>query len=155
MNLFEIDDRIEELIDEETGVITDVEALEALEMERDAKISNIGCLIKESKAEQDAIKKAKQDLDKRLKVAENRERSCKTYLATYLNGAKFKDGRVSISYRSSTSTEVDEDIDLNKLPDDCKKITIEPSKTAIKERLEAGEVIEGCRLVQKNNLIVR
>ena len=46
MNLFQIDDAIMECIDQETGDIIDVEKLDALEMEREKKISNTACFIK-------------------------------------------------------------------------------------------------------------
>jgi V/A-type H+-transporting ATPase subunit E len=55
MNLFEIDDAILACVDLETGDIIDVEKLEALELERDTKISNIACWIKNLKAEAEAI----------------------------------------------------------------------------------------------------
>jgi len=155
MKLYEIDEKILSLVDEETGEIADLEALEALEMERDAKISNIGCWIKDLKAEAEAIKAEKQNLEKRQKVAENKAEQLKGFLTRYLNGAKYKDARVSISYRSSVSTEVDEALDLNKLPEEFKKVKVEANKTAIKEALQAGEVIEGCRLVEKTNIQIR
>lgn len=155
MKLYEIDEAILACIDEETGDVIDIERLTELEMERDAKISNIGCWIKDLKAEAEAIKAEKQNLDKRQKAAENKVESLKEFLSRYLDGAKYKDARVAISYRKTTSTEVAEDLDLNTLPDDCKKIKIEASKTAIKEHLLAGEEIAGCALVEKNSIQIK
>lgn len=155
MTLYEIEQSILECVDMETGDIIDIDRLNALELERDAKISNIGCWIKDLKAEAEAIKAEKQNLEKRQKVAENKAEQLKGFLTRYLNGAKYKDARVSISYRSSVSTEVDETLDLNKLPDEFKKVKVEANKTAIKEALQAGEVIEGCRLVEKTNIQIR
>lgn len=51
MKLFDIDARImacvkideKRMLDTETGEIVDLEAIEALEMERDTKLENIGC----------------------------------------------------------------------------------------------------------------
>lgn len=155
MKLYEIDAAIMDCVDEETGEIVDVERLEALEMERDAKISNIGCWIKDLRAFQDAIKNEKKNLDKKLKVAENKEEQLTRFIERYLAGATFKDARVAMSYRKSTSTEIEEGLDLNTLPDYCKKITIAANKTAIKEALQQGEVIEGCSLVTKNNIQIK
>lgn len=155
MNLYEIQEAILECIDMETGEIIDIDKLDALEMERDSKISNIGCWIKDLRAEAEAIKTEKQALDKRQKAAEHKEEQLKEYLSRFLNGAKYKDARVAISYRSSTSTVVDEFMDLNKLPDEYKKVKIEPNKTAIKEALKNGEVIEGCRLVESTSIQIR
>jgi hypothetical protein len=117
MNLYQIEDAILGCVDQETGDIVDIEKLEALEMERDTKISNIACWIKDLKAEAEAIKAEKQNLDKRLKADTNKAEQLKTYLDGYLNGAKFKDARCAISYRKSISTEIAEDLDLNTLPD--------------------------------------
>ena len=155
MNLYEIEDAILECVDTETGDIVDIERLEALELERDTKISNIACWIKDLKAEAEAIKTEKQALDKRQRVAENKAEQLKNYLSGFLNGAKFKDARVSISYRTSTSTQIDEGLDINSLPDEFKKVTVEPSKTAIKEALQNGQEIAGCRLVQNTSIQIR
>lgn len=155
MNLYQIEDAILDCVDTETGDIVDIEKLEALEMERDAKISNIACWIKDLKAEAEAIKAEKQNLDKRLKADTNKAEQLKNYLDGYLNGAKFKDARCAISYRKSVSTEIAEDLDINTLPDNCKKITVEANKTAIKEALQNGEVINGCKLVEKSNIQIK
>ena len=155
MWLYEIDNAIMECVDEETGNVVDVERLNALEMERDVKISNLACWIKDLKAEAAAIKEEKDNLNKRQKVAENKAASLSNYLQGYLNGAKFKDARCAISYRKSTTTDIDEDIDLDKLPNELKKITIEPSKSAIKEYLMDGYELEGCRLVENTNMIIK
>lgn len=155
MNLYEIDEAILECVDTETGDIVDLERLEALEIERDKKISNIACWIKDLKAEAEAIKAEKMALDKRQKAAENKGEQLKDFLSRYLAGAKYSDSRVAISYRKSVSTEIAEDLDLNTLPDDCKKITVAANKTAIKEALQSGKVIEGCALVEKNNIQIK
>lgn len=155
MNLYQIEDAILDCVDQETGDIVDIEKLEALEMERDTKISNIACWIKDLKAEAEAIKAEKQNLDKRLKADTNKAEQLENYLDGYLNGAKFKDARCAISYRKSISTEIAEDLDLNTLPDECKTIEVKANKTAIKEALQNGEVINGCKLVEKSNIQIK
>ena len=154
MTLYEIEQAIMDCVDED-GEVVDIDRLADLEMERDEKISNIGCWIKDLKAEAEALKIEKQNLEKRQKAAENKAESLKEFLSNFLNGAKYKDARVAISYRKSISTEIAEDLDLNKLPDDCKKVSIAPSKTAIKEHLMAGEILEGCALVEKNSIQIK
>lgn len=155
MNLFDIDAAILDCIDTETGDIVDIEKLEALELERDTKISNIGCWIKNLKAEAEAIKIEKQNMEKRQKAAENKAEQLKNYLNNYLAGASFKDAKVVISYRKSISTEIADDLDLNTLPDEYKKITVTADKTAIKEALQNGAVIDGCALVEKSNIQIK
>ena len=137
----------------EDGEVVDTEKLAALEMERDLKISNIACWIKELNAEAKAIKEEKDNLAKRQKVAENKAESLKNYLSMYLNGATFKDARCAVSYRHSTSTEFTGDV--NSLRDDLCTIKRDANKTAIKAALLAGEVIEGAALVEKDSIQIK
>ena len=155
MTLYEIDEAILDCIDLENGDILDIEKLDALEMERHAKISNLACWVKELRSDAAAIKAEKDVLDARMKAKNNLADRISNYLQNYLNGAKFEDSRCAISYRKSESTEIAEDLDLNTLPDDCKKITVTANKTAIKAALKSGVVIDGCTLVAKNNIQIR
>lgn len=155
MNLYEIEDAILECVDTETGDILDIEKLEALEIERDAKISNLACWVKELRSDAAAIKAEKDNLDKRMKAKENLADRISNYLQNFLNGAKFEDSRCAISYRKSESTEIADGLDLNTLPDECKKITVTANKTAIKEALKGGAKIDGCALVVKNNIQIK
>lgn len=50
MTLYEINEAIMACVDVETGEIIDLDRLNALEMERDRKISNVACWIKDLKA---------------------------------------------------------------------------------------------------------
>jgi hypothetical protein len=155
MNLFQIDDAIMACIDQETGDILDVEKLDALEMEREKKISNTACFIKNLRAEAEAIKAEKMKMADRQKAKENLADRLENYLANYLGGLTYEDEKCAISYRKSTSTEIAEDLDLSTLPDGCKKIKIEADKTAIKKALQNGEKIDGCTLVVKNNIQIK
>jgi len=155
MTLYEINEEILKCVDEETGDIIDFERLSELEIEESDKISNIACWIKDLKAEAEAIKTEKQNLEKRQKSAENKMESLKNYLAGYLGGRKFKDARCSISYRKSTATVIDESLDVSTLPTEYQKVKIEADKTAIKKALEAGTKIDGCVLVEKDNVIIK
>ena len=155
MKLYEIEAAIMDCIDEETGEVVDDEKLEALEMERDAKISNIACWIKDLRAEAAAIKAEKDNLEGRMKAKNNLADKLSLFLQNFLNGAKFEDSRCAISYRKSEATEIAEGLDLNTLPEYCKKITIAANKTAIKDALKQGEKIEGCSLVVRNNIQIK
>lgn len=154
MNLYEIDAAILGCVDMETGDIIDIDKLSALEMERDNKISNIACWIKDLKAEAEAIKAEKQNLDKRQKAAENKAESLKGYLAGYLNGAKYKDARVSISYRKSESVEIDEQF-LDELPPRFIKVERTVMKMPLKDALKGGQKFDGVRLVEKESIQIR
>ena len=155
MTIYDIEAEIMDCIDQETGEVIDIDRLNALEMERDKKISNVACWIKDLKAEAEAIKAEKQALEKRQKAAENKAESLKTWLSGILQGEKFKDSRCSISYRRSEKVTFADDFVVDSLPDEMKKITIEPRKTEIKEFLKAGGEIEGVRIEENTSMTIK
>ena len=155
MTIYEIEAEIMDCIDEETGEIIDIDRLNALEMERDRKISNVACWIKDLKAEAEAIKAEKQALEKRQKAAENKAESLKQWLQTVLEGEKFKDSRCSISYRRSEKVTFADDFVVDSLPDFMKKVTIEPRKTEIKDYLKTGATIDGVELVPNTSIQIK
>ena len=91
MKLFEIDERLaacvkindDQAVDTETGEVIDIEAVEALEMERDAKIENIGLWIKDLTAQAEAIKAEKNKLAEREKSAKNKVERLKEFLTVH------------------------------------------------------------------------
>ena len=159
MTIYEIDNEIMSCIDMETGEVIDTDKLNELQMERDAKIENVACWIKELKAEAEAIKNEKQALADRQRVAENKAESLKNWLAYALNGEKFKTAKCSISYRNSESVEVTEE-GLEALMRDHEDLltykTPEPNKKAIKDAIKNdGLTVAGVQLVQKTSTIVK
>lgn len=155
MTLYEIDQAILECLDEETGEIVDLERLSELNMEREKKISNVACWIKDLKAEAEALKVEKQNLAKRQQTCENKVESLKRWLAIALNGAKYKDSKCSVGYRKSTSVNFGINFDFNTLPEDLKKVTVEPKKNEIKQAIKDGLQIDGVTLEETNNIIVQ
>lgn len=151
--LYDIDERIQTLIDEETGEITDIEALERLQLERTEKCENIALAIKNAVADAAAYKAEKQAFEKKQKTAENKVESLKKYLAYALNGESLKTSRVQCVLKKSKSVNI---IDLSKLPKEYLRYS-EPTadKTALKAAIEAGTIIDGVELVEKENIIVR
>lgn len=153
MTIYEIDQAIMECVDLETGEIIDTEQLDRLQMERDAKLENVACWIKELKIEAEALKNEKQALEKRQKVAENKIESLKKYLAYTLDGKAFKSTRASVSFRTSESVEIDDiyAVDENYL----RYKEPEADKTAIKEALKAGKTVAGATLVENTSVIIK
>ena len=90
MTLYDIDAQIaaledaaedDMLIDEETGELISVaQALDALRMERDEKIENVACWVKNLCAEADAIRDEEDRLVKRRKAAETKAANLKAWL---------------------------------------------------------------------------
>ena len=158
MTIYEINEQILNCIDLETGEIIDIDRLNDLQLERDTKIENVACWIKELKAEAEAIKAEKLILAERQKVAENKAESLKKWLAYALDGQKFKTSKCSISYRKSESVEVTEEGLNNLIKEHDELLTYkapEPNKTAIKQALKDGLSVQGVQLVQNTSTIIK
>ena len=158
MKLYEIDNAIYECVNED-GEVIDQDKLEELQMERDKKIEGIACWIKELAAEANAIKEEKLKLEARQRVAENKVKSLKSYLAYALQGASFRTAKVSVSFRKTESVEVTPDGLENLMRggrDDLLKYKEpEPDKTAIKQALKSGLNVRGVQLVQNTSTIIK
>lgn len=153
MNLYEIDEAIQNCFDEETGEIFQPERLNNLEMEREKKVENIALWIKELAAESEALKREKLAFAERQRAAENKAASLKRYLTGYLDGEKFKSVRVAVSFRKTEQVQVEEGTFL---PDEYIRYKEpEVDKTALKAALKAGQVIEGASLVQNTSIIIK
>ena len=158
MKLYEIENAILDCIDLETGEVIDTERLDALQMERDAKIENVALWIKDLKAEAEAIKAEKMALAERQRVAENKAESLKKWLAYALQGEKFKTPKCAISFRKTEAVEVTEEGLNNLMKEHDELLTYkapEPNKTAIKQALKDGLSVEGVQLVQNTSTIIK
>lgn len=148
-SLYEIDQRILALVDEETGEITNFEQLDKLQIEREAKIENIALWIKNLKSDEESYKAEKQAFEDRQRQAKQRRESLERYLSDVLNGEKFKTARVECSFRKSQKIEV-ENIEL--LPEEFLNYkNPEADKTAIKEAIKEGKEVAGARIVYALN----
>ena len=157
MKLYEIENAILDCIDLETGEVIDTERLDALQMERDAKIENVALWIKDLKAEAEAIKAEKMALAERQKVAENKAESLKNWLAYALDGQKFSTARCAISFRKTEKVEIS-DVGMIRLMKEHDELLTykdpEPNKTAIKQALKDGLTVQGVQLVQNISTII-
>ena len=93
------------------------------------------------------IVKANDNLVNRLK--DNLLTAVKTF-------GSFEVGFVKFGTRKSTSVNVQDDM-VNQLPKEYKtiKVTESPNKTAIKKALQSGIEIDGCRLIENENLSIK
>lgn len=158
MKLYEIDEAIMSCIDEETGDIIDSEKLDKLQMERDKKIENVACWIKELKAEAEAIKAEKQILANRQKVAENKAESLKKYLAYALDCKKFSTAKCAVFFRNTESVEITPEGLEALMKEHDELLTYkspEPNKTAIKQAIKDGLNVAGVQLVQNVSTIIK
>lgn len=157
MKLYEIDERIQNFflnnIDEETGEILNYEELETLQMEREKKIEDIALAYKNYLADAKALKEEKEKLAQRQKQVEKTAENCKKYLEYALQGEMLKTPKVSITYRKSEVVVIENGANLADNYLTFKEP--EPNKTAIKNALKSGEVIQGCSIEARRNIQIK
>ena len=158
MTIYEIDQAIMNCVDAETGEIIDTEQLDRLQMERDTKLENVACWIKDLKAEAEALKAEKQALAERQRVAENKAESLKKWLAYVLDGQKFSTSKCAVSFRKTEVVDVTTDGLNNLMKEHDELLTYkapEPNKTAIKQAIKDGLNVAGVQLVQNTSTIIK
>ena len=165
MTLYEIDRAIEmaiaEGIDPETGEILDFSAVEALQMEREAKIENLALYVKNLTAEAAAIREEEKTLAERRKAKETKAERLKTYLAEALGGAGFETARVKCSFRKSTAVNITDNVTLlwylkSMSLDKCvKHKDPEVVKSEVAKLLKNGRDIPGVVLEERNNMTIK
>jgi hypothetical protein len=153
-NLYQIDQGILECLDFETGEIIDPERLESLQMERNQKIENVACWIKNLLSDAEAIKAEKDALADREAKCRKKAEDLKKWLGIALEGQKFNSARCAVSFRRSEAVEI---TDENIIPQVLmvQTVSFKPDKKAIKELLKAGQEISGCRLVENQNVQIK
>lgn len=159
MTLYELTEQLANFdfeIDEETGEITNMDELEQIQMDRDEKLKNCVLWYKNCKAEADALKAEKMNLQKRQQIAEKKAERMKAYLDFCLKGEQFTpkdDVRVRISYRKSDQVLCD---DITKVSDEYLRFK-EPEldKTKVKKAIKAGIDVDGCTLITKKNIQIK
>ncbi|MGN1368714.1 MAG: siphovirus Gp157 family protein [Aristaeellaceae bacterium] len=170
MTLYDIDAQIDALdgtaeddmlIDQETGELISVaQALDALRMEREAKLENVACWVKNLCAEADAIREEENRLVKRRKAAETKAANLKAWLLAAMTREdgttdKLKTGRVMVSVkRNPPSTVVDDESLLPLAYKTVKQIVIQ-DKAAIKSAILSGDEVPGAHLEYGRSVIIK
>lgn len=163
MKLFDIDEKLaacvkldeSRVVDTESGEIIDLEAIAALEMERDKKIENLGCWYKNLLADAEALKAQKNAFAEREKAKKDKAESLRGFLGRYLNGKKFETAKVAMSFRKSEAVEFDAKC-IGDVPEEFLKFKDpELDKVAVKKAIKAGETVPGCELVARQNLQIK
>lgn len=162
MTLYEINKELEELIansiDPETGeLMIDPEQLDELNMARDEKIEQTALYIKNLKAEAAAIKVEMDNLKSRYDSAKNKAERLSEYIKDILAGEKFQTAKVAISYRNSSSVEINPDVFFARAANGryFRLKDPEADKKAIADAIKAGETIEGAELVTKTSMTIK
>lgn len=155
MKLYEIIKELEEFqfeIDEETGEILNIQDLDSLNIAKAEKTENIALWIKNLESDSKAIREEEKALAERRRAKEKKAESLTKYLEYVLNGDGFESAKVKISFRKSQSVSV---ADVDALPEVFTIIKKTADKTATKNALKSGFYIEGCEIVENNNIQIK
>ena len=166
MKLYEIDARLDELldgsVDEETGeIITDFDEIEKLQMERDAIREGIACHIVGDRAEILALQMQEQKLKERRQRLERHVDKTMEFLAEISHGEGLQSDRVSITFRRSAGKVVVLDearlLEWAKANRDDLLTYKEPEikKAAIKAAIQGGEDIPYASIDKTPTMSVR
>jgi FtsZ-binding cell division protein ZapB len=157
MNLYEIDSQISGLIDPETGEVMDIEAFEQLEMERNQKIENIACWIKNLKSDAAELKAEEKSLAERRDAKESKADRLTAYLVQILNGSKFESARCKVGFRKSTRLQIEDETEFVRYCDPAFLIQQPPKidKAAIKEAIKGGSAVDGAEIIEANNIQIK
>ena len=158
MTLYEIDKEIQALITED-GEIEDIERFDALAIERDKKIENVGCCIKYLDAEAAAIRKEEIALAERRHRLESKAERLTAYLDHALAGAKFESPRVAISYRESKAVEIQDEAVFKAWAMDYApallKVTYTIDKTGVKNYIAGGAECPCAVIAERKSMQVK
>ena len=152
MSLYDIRKDIEACVDAETGEIIDAEKLASLQVERDEKISNIACWIKNLLIDIAGIKAERKKLAERQAVMEHKAASLKAYLADFLDGNKWHDARSALSFRKTERIEI---ADGAVVPEEFLKTSVTVDKAGLKKAVQGGATFDGVQLVEGQSIIVK
>lgn len=156
MTLYEINEKIREFlennIDPETGEILNLDTLGDLELERSVKLENYALAIKNLRAEQSAIKAEEDTLNARRERLKLTEKKLEAVLKQELDGEKFVTARVQITHRKTSSVEV---LDIKALPEKFLRFEPKADKTAIRTAINAGEMVDGARIVSGLSMTIK
>lgn len=157
MNLYQLNDKyltaLATLDVNEDGEIIGGEVLKELQDERDVKALSYAKLIRMLNAEVKEIKEEESRLKAMRTGLQNKIDWLKSTLEGVVQpGEKFKDMHASIYWMTTETLEVS---NIDDLPQEFIKVTVEPMKDAIKRAIKSGGLIHGVELVQKQALIVK
>lgn len=161
MTIYEIDNQIASLIDEETGELLDVQAFTDLQMEREKKVENMVLWLKNLSAQSAAIKKEIDVLTERKRRADRKCESLKRYITEILGGEKFSTAKCSVSYRRSKSLQVKDNASLvswleeNGHSDLVVRNEPEVSKKSVTDLIKQGEEVPFAEIIENTSLVVK
>ena len=160
--LYDIDQEILDCVDMETGEILDSEKLDALQMEREAKLEGVALWVKDLNAEAAAVKEEADKLTARKRALDNKIAALKMWLLMALDGQKLKTPRCNVYQTHSTRLAVADEAGLVKFlqtleePERFLKFR-EPElrKDEIKKALKEDYEIPGAALEETESVVIK
>ena len=155
MKLWGIDERIRnyEMQFDEDGVWVNEDELENLEIEREQKLENLACFVKELRAEASAIATEGNTLLDRANKLYGKADGIENYISFHLAGEELKSSRVAVTFRRSERVQI---TDQSKIPEEYIVTRVEETtkadKTKIKKAIKAGVEIEGAYIQENLNI---
>lgn len=153
--LYQIDNRALQCVDEETGEILSQEELDKLGMKKDEIIESLGHLYRFQKLRERVCEEERENLKNKLITSKIQQEQIKSQLYHYLKGEKYITPVMSISFRKSSSVEVE---DISKLEQDYLSYPTPkptPDKNKIKKAIQSGIPINGVRLAENINISIK
>lgn len=160
-SLYEINEDIYNCFDSETGEILDVEALDALQIERDEKLENIALYVKNLTSEAAAIREEEKALAERRKAKEAKAERLTEYLSYILDGSPFETAKCSVKFRKSAGVEIaDNEAVLKFLENNGYDLCInyQPAKIRLKEvgdLIRSGIDVPCAEIVERKNINIK
>lgn len=166
MKLYEISKEMQDVLilleSEETEIDSGAleEYLEKLEQNYTEKLDNIACYIKNEQAMADAIDNEVRNLLERKKSHDKRVLNLKEYVSSFMVQMglnKLETARNKISFRKSSSVEIDVELFKESCPQLVERVEVEqiPSKAELKALLKAGEILTGVEIIEKQNIQIK
>ena len=160
--LYEINQDILDCVDMETGEILDTERLDALQMEREAKLEGVALWVKDLNAEATAVKEEADKLTARKRALDNKITALKMWLLMALDGGKLKTPRCNVYQTHSQRVAVADEGELISFlqtleePERFLRFR-EPElrKDEIKKALKEGTIIPGADLEETESVVIK
>ena len=137
------------------------DTIEGLQGDMQEKCTNVAAFIRNTESLADQIKQAEQAMSARRKALENRADRIRKYLLDNMQRtgiSKIESPWFKIALAKNPPSVVVDDEDTLKFahPEFVKVVTTESlDKTAIKEAIKAGQIVEGAHLVQAERVTIK
>lgn len=160
MKFREIDEQIAALLTED-GEILDVEAFDALQIERDRKIEGLANYVLDLQDDVEALKREKARIADLQRSTEGKIDRLKAFLVAVCQGQKFEGEKVKIGFRRSNAVEISNESEVIRWAqeggheDVLRYADPTVSKSVLKTYLELGLEVPGAAQVENISPIIR